>query len=71
MRKLLSTITITLTKQKNMNYKGYIVWRDTLCKCWRVKIDKFSEAIFPSRDKAEKYIDELIERNAKKDENDD
>ena len=54
-----------------MNYKGYIVWRDTLCKCWRVKIDKFSEAIFPSRKEAEEYVEKLIERNAKKDENND
>lgn len=51
-----------------MNYKGYIVWRDKLCRCWRVKIDRFSEAIFPSRKEAEEYVDELI---ARKNENDD
>jgi hypothetical protein len=54
-----------------IDYKGYRVWRDKICECWRAKIDGYTEAIFQSRDKAEKYIDELIERNAKKDENDD
>lgn len=51
-----------------IDYKGYRVWRDKICDCWRAKIDSYTEAIFPSRDKAEKYIDELI---ARKNENDD